>query len=167
MLVLLAIRFIYYQITGDMKLRKYIEKLLGKNNPDQIHPSGCERFKDWIREKNVQEKFAKDITEGTTVYFSDEFAACYDLRIKGFERPDTIVVQMNLHLGQSEEINEDFLELSVRTWSKLGWEVWYLDNQLKWIIVANEKGRTKYSHKEVVQSDRINFEFMLSQIKTK
>ena len=139
MLVLLAIRFIYCQVTGDVKLRKYIEKLNYWERIIRIkfiHRG----VKDLIREKNVQEKFTKDITEGTTVYFSDEFAACYDLRIKGFERPDTIVVQMNLHLGQSEEINEDFLELSVRTWSKLGWEVWYLDNQLKWIVVANEKG---------------------------
>lgn len=122
-----------------------------------------QKFKDWINQQNSIHKFADLISNGTTVYFSDEFAACYDLRIKGFEKSNnTIVVQLNLE--SEHEINERFLEISIETWTQLSWEIWYLDNNLQWMIIANEKGRKKYEQNDLIKSNRINFEFKLSQI---
>jgi len=122
-----------------------------------------EEFKNWIKEQNTLHKFADGIFDGTTVYFSDDFAACYDLRIKGFGKSNnTIVVQLDLK--SEHEINERFLEIAVETWSKLSWEVWYLDNNLQWLIIANEDGRKKHEKSDLIKSKRINFEFKLEQI---
>lgn len=135
----------------------------------------------WIKAQNEVNNFAELINDGTTVYFSDDFAACYDLRIIGFEgSKNTIVVQVNmpeiryvfennvLKVGEDqpprEQINESLFKLSVETWTKLDWEVWYLDSHLKWMIIANEKGSKKYTDDDLIQSDRINFQFKLNQI---
>lgn len=120
-------------------------------------------FIDWIKKQNSLYSFAKVISEGSTVYFSDDFAACYDLRIIGFNESDnTIVVQEDISLEHN--IDERFLEISIETWTKLNWEVWYLDRNLKWMIIANKNGRKKYNNNDLIKSERINFEFKLNQI---
>lgn len=120
-------------------------------------------FIDWIKKQNSLYSFAKVITDGTTVFFSDDFAACYDLRIIGFNESDnTIVVQEDISLEHN--IDERFLEISIETWTKLNWEVWYLDRYLKWMIIANKNGRKKYNNNDLIKSERINFEFKLNQI---
>ncbi len=120
-------------------------------------------FIDWIKKQNSLYSFAKVISEGTTVYFSDDFAACYDLRIIGFNESDnTIVVQEDI--SSEHGIDERFFEISIETWTKLNWEVWYLDRYLKWMIIANKNGRKKYNNNDLIKSERINFEFKLNQI---
>lgn len=120
-------------------------------------------FKNWITVQNSLHKFAESISDGSTVYFSDSFAACYDLRIRGFEKPDhTIVVQLNVESEQ--EINESFLEISIETWTDSNYEIWYLDNKLQWLIIADKNGRNKYEKDDLIKSKRINFEFKLNQI---
>lgn len=102
-----------------------------------------QKFKDWIIQQNLIHKFADSKSNGTTVYFPDKFAACNDLRIKGFEKSNnTIVVQLNLE--SEHEINERFLEISIETWTTLNYEIWYLDNKLQWLIIADKKGRKKH-----------------------
>lgn len=79
-----------------------------------------ERFKNWLLEQNALNEFALSIKDGTTVYFSDDFAAAYDLRIVGFgEQNNTIVVQLNNETQNGEGLNEDFLEVSAKTWRQL------------------------------------------------
>lgn len=149
--------------------------MFGKNNhndppkdkaPAQKAPkSGFLRFKDWLREQNATNEFAKRISDGTTVYFSDDFAAAYDLSITGLgESNNRIMVQLNLDREQNGELNEDFLEIAVETWRKMKCEVWYLDTRLKWIIVDNENGRKHYKSNELIQSSRIDFQFKLEDV---
>lgn len=158
-----------------MKLRKLIGRLFWginfnkhkKNNSDskKSQISSFERFKNWLHEQNVLKKFAQNISDGTTVYFSDDFAAAYDLRIVGFGEPsNTIVVQLNLETQEYKGLNERFLETSVKTWKELGWEVWYLDCNLQWLIIDNGYSRIFYSKKDLIKSEKINFEFKLGQI---
>ncbi len=157
------------------QLRKFIDRLFGKKNFNGLQKttnelkkdqkSDFERFKDWLIEQNAINEFAKEITDGITVYFSDDFAAAYDLRIIGFGKPNnTIVVQLNHETEQSDGLNEEFLEISVKTWKQLGWEIWYLDNKLQWLIVDNENDRKRYKNNDLIKSDRINFQFKLQQI---
>lgn len=158
-----------------MKFRKLIGILFGqkdfnflkKPNSDlkKIQKSDFGRFKDWLREQNSLNEFVQKISDGTTVYFSDDYAAAYDLQIVGFGKPNnTIVVQLNLETEDSDDVNERFLEISIKTWSQFGWEVWYLDNKLQWLIIVNESGRKYYNNSDVIKSGRINFEFKLEQI---
>ena len=120
-------------------------------------------FIDWIQKQNSLNKFASAINNGTTVYFSDDFAACYDLRIIGFDESyNTIVVQEDI--SSEHGIDERFFEISIETWTELNWEVWYLDRKLKWMIIANKNGRKKYNNNDLIKSERINFEFKLNQI---
>ena len=122
-----------------------------------------QKFKTWIREQNSLHKFADIISDGTTVYFSDDFAACYDMKIKGFAKSEhTIVVQLNIE--SENDVNERFLEISIETWTQVGWEIWYLDPNLQWMIIANPQGRKKYGQDDLIKSERINFEFKLNQI---
>ena len=144
-------------------MRKFIDWIAGKNNSTKNSELNLQVFIDWIKKQNTANKFAKSIENGTTVYFSDDFAACYDLRIVGFEESNnTIVVQEDIQ--SAEEINERFLEISIETWTKLNWEVWYLDSNLKWMIIANKDGRKKYNNNDLIKSERINFEFKLKEI---
>ena len=152
-----------------MELRKFINWIIGKKYANKNYESNSQTesnlhtFIDWIQKQNSLNKFASVINNGTTVYFSDDFAACYDLRIIGFDEFDnTIVVQEDISLEHN--IDERFLEISIETWTELNWEVWYLDRNLKWMIIANINGRKKYNNNDLIKSERINFEFKLNQI---
>jgi len=146
-----------------LKLRKFIDWIAGKNNSTKNSELNLQVFIDWIKKQNTANKFAKSIDNGTTVYFSDDFAACYDLRIVGFEESNnTIVVQEDIQ--PADDIDDRFLEISIETWTKLNWEVWYLDSNLKWMIIANKYGRKKYNNNDLIKSGRINFEFKLKEI---
>ncbi|MGV6861387.1 MAG: hypothetical protein ACWA41_06420 [Putridiphycobacter sp.] len=134
-----------------------------KQNPSI---SEFEKFKNWLHEQNAIDEFAQMITDGTTVYFSDDFAAAYDLRIIGKAKSNpTIIVQLNLETQQNNGVNEDFLKIAVNTWRKMGCEVWYLDKQLNWLIVDNEKERKHYNSNDMIKSEMINFQFKLEQVK--
>lgn len=144
-------------------MRKFIDWIAGKNNSTKNSELNLQVFIDWIKKQNTANKFAKSIDNGTTVYFSDDFAACYDLRITGFgESNNTIVVQEDIQ--SADDANERFLEISIETWTKLNWEVWYLDSNLKWMIIANKDGPKKYNNNDLIKSERINFEFKLKEI---
>lgn len=175
-----------------MNLRQFLDRFLGRNKTNGVDDSTAESqpqarnlqvFIAWIKRQNELHHFARQINNGTTVYFSDDFAACYDLRIIGFdESNNTIIVQEDVKrsvspfaalddsaggeavVNNEEEINEDFLEIAIDTWSKLNCEVWYVDSNLKWMIIANEKGRKRYTATDVIKSERLNFEFVLREI---
>lgn len=120
-----------------------------------------EILKGWLREQDSRNQFAKFIKDGTTVYFSDELAACHDMMIVGFgESEHTIVLQEDVQLRYGRSL----MEISIKTWTSCDWEVWYVDSDLKWLIVANQKGRKKYDRDDLIQSDRIDFEFRLNQV---
>ena len=78
------------------------------------------------------------------------------------ESPCGFKVQEDISL--EHDIDERFLEISIETWTELNWEVWYLDRNLKWMIIANKNGRKKYNNNDLIKSERINFEFKLNQI---
>ncbi len=124
--------------------------------------SNIEVFKDWLKKQNAVYKFAGDIKDGTTVYFSDDLAACYDIRIAGLsDDKDSVVIEF-----ESSFTGEDFIDLAGNIWvNKAGWEMWYVDNDFQWMIIVNENGRKKYSNSDLIKSKRINFEFKLEQIK--
>jgi hypothetical protein len=155
-----------------VKIKKFINWITkrrgsSKSAPNEVQKSGFQIFKEWIQEQNSLNKFASDIRDGTTVYFSDDFAACYDLMIKGFGKSEnTIVVQLNLETESELKggINENFLKIVVDTWIQLNWEVWYLDTNLKWMTIANKNGQKKYDNNDLIKSDRIDFEFKLKEI---
>lgn len=159
-----------------MSWRELASRLFGGNNfknpqcsnhsdSKKSKISAFERFKNWLHEQNSLSEFAQNIRDGTTVYFSNDFAAAYDLRIVGFgERNNTIVVQLNLETQESKGLNERFLEISVKTWRELGWKIWYLDCELQWLIIDNGYDRIFYKKKDLIKSDKINFEFKLEQI---
>ncbi len=124
--------------------------------------SNIELFKNWLETQNNQHKFAREIKDGTTVYFSDELAACYDIRIVGLlNDKSSIVIEFENNFTKGE----DFIESASNIWvNEAGWEMWFVDNDFQWMIIANENGRKKYNHNELIQSKRINFEFKLEQI---
>ena len=147
-----------------MNIRKIINRIFRKSDCSKeptyieelrnVPKSDFERFKDWLNEQNYINGFALKIKDGTTVYFSDDFADDYDLKIIGEEKSNnTIIVQI------------DFLEIAVKTWRKMECEVWYLDNKLRWLIVDNEKGRKYYKSNDLIKSERMNFQFKLEQVK--
>lgn len=123
--------------------------------------SNAEKFTTWIKEQNTQQGFAAHIKDGTTVYFRDDLAACYDLMIHGHkDTPKCIIIELKKSFTQA-----DFLEVAINVWVKeANWELWYIDNNLQWLIKANENGRTQYNHDDLIQSDIIDFEFKLSQV---
>ena len=122
-------------------------------------------FKDWIKKQNESKQFASSISNGTTVYFSDEFAAAYDLRIigKGAGKK-TIIVQDEL------KNNPSFQQIAIDTWTSAtsftayAQELWYLHTNLEWIVVANKNQQTKYTKEEWIKSECIDFEFKLNQV---
>ena len=171
-----------------------------------------QEFKSWLNAQNERYKFAREIREGTTVSFSDEFAAHYDLSIQGFGDwgKKRIVVQFNLEISEHDprprerrppmltrlfslfrrdsathptsdatqqpeqrdgpteatlpDFNERFFRLSRDTWTGQGWELWYLDHDLRWVVVSDVDCTRTFSRDDRIQSGRIDFQFSLSQI---
>lgn len=126
-----------------------------------------EKFKRWLLTKNEQEKFASAIKDGSTVYFSDEFAACYDLKIQGLEGTfkNAIIVQGALvDRFNKTSSNERFLQLAQETWTGLGFELWYIDRELQWLIVATADDSRTYRQEDTIESRVIDFEFSLAQV---
>lgn len=123
-------------------------------------------FKNWIKHQNKSKQFASSISNGTTVYFSDEFAAAYDLRIIGKgDNKKIIIVQNEL------ENSPDFQQIAIDTWTSTSseyppyaQELWYLQSKLEWIVIANQHQQKKYTKEEWIQSECIDFEFKLSQV---
>jgi hypothetical protein len=145
---------------SDNELIKYIEK-------EKRKEYSFDRFKRWLREQNEEHTFAKEISEGTTVYFSDDFAAAYDLRIRGLEDTNPFIIvqtDIGMGLGEEGEINQHFLESVVKIWSTMRAEIWYIDPQIEWLVVINEQGRTRYGIDDLITSTRIDFQFKLSDI---
>lgn len=117
----------------------------------------------WLRKQNQENNFAKRISDGTTVYFSDDYAAAYDLRIGGGkESGKTIIIQEDVLLTSGRNL----LNFAIEAWvDKMNCELWYLDRDLAWmIIVTKENGQRKYKSSDLIQSKQINFEFRLNQI---
>lgn len=151
---------IVVETRGDNEWSKYMEQEKREEYP-------FDRFKRWIREQNEEHTFAKEIRDGTTVYFSDDFAAAYDLRIRGMEEENPfIIVQLDIGKGKrgGGGIDYRFLETAVKTWSTMRAEIWYLDPKVKWIIVINKEGRREYGLEEMIISSKIDFQFKLSDI---
>jgi len=157
-------------------MKKFINRLFGRSHFNKepkykkVYTDGqksdFDKFKNWLHQQNALSRFARNIRDGTTVYFSDDFAAAYDLQIIGLGKEDhTIVVQLNVYNeGEADTLNEDFLDKSVKTWTALGWEVWYLDNALQWLIIDNGTYRIFYNKKDLIKSNSIHFQFTLDQI---
>lgn len=148
-----------------MKLRKLLDWLIGKNTAKKKEEpqvaSNSQKFIDWIKQQNALNTFAERISNGTTVYFNDELAACYDLMIQGFRDDEKyIVIEF-----EKSFVREDFIEIAINIWTKeAGWELWYIDEDLQWMVKANENGRIRYGRDDLIQSTVIDFEFKLNQV---
>ena len=111
----------------------------------------------FLKKQNELRPFAKEIGNGTTVYFSDEFAAAYDAIIHRLHENGPIIIQ--------ESRDEEFDAFAIKTWLGITKEVWIVHPELSWIKRAYASSSGVYQKDDLFQPSSLpGVSFRLSDI---
>ena len=59
----------------------------------------------------------------------------------------------------------DFIEVCINVWTQeADCELWYIGENLQWMVIANKNGRVKYGFDDLIRTTIHDFEFRLNQI---